>query len=42
MNESAQTPNGNTKVLILATLAFATCFAGWALFSPGGIPEGRI
>lgn len=29
-----QTPQGNIRVLILATLAFATCFAGWALFSP--------
>ena len=34
MNTLVQTPQGNTKVLILATLAFATCFAGWALFSP--------
>lgn len=34
MDASVQTPQGNTKVLILATLAFATCFAGWALFSP--------
>ncbi len=34
MTESIQTPNGNTRVLILATLAFAVCFAGWALFSP--------
>ena len=34
MNESVQTPNGNTRVLILATLAFAVCFAGWTLFSP--------
>lgn len=33
-NLSAQTPQGNTRVLILATLAFAVCFAGWALFSP--------
>ncbi|HQU32205.1 MAG: NarK/NasA family nitrate transporter [Planctomycetia bacterium] len=29
-----QTPQGNTRVLILATLAFAVCFAGWTLFSP--------
>lgn len=34
MNSSVQTPQGNTKVLILATVAFATCFAAWALFSP--------
>lgn len=34
MNPSVQAPNGNTRVLILATLAFAVCFAGWALFSP--------
>ncbi|HHT9115104.1 MAG: NarK/NasA family nitrate transporter [Planctomycetes bacterium] len=34
MNESVQTPSGNTRVLMLATLAFATCFAGWTLFSP--------
>lgn len=34
MDMSAQTPSGNTRVLILATLAFAVCFAGWTLFSP--------
>lgn len=34
MNSSVQSPGGNLRVLILATLAFATCFAGWALFSP--------
>ncbi len=34
MNESVQTPNGNTRVLILATVAFAVCFAAWTLFSP--------
>ncbi|NUO08086.1 MAG: NarK/NasA family nitrate transporter [Candidatus Brocadia sp.] len=34
MDASVQTPQGNTRVLILATLAFAICFAGWALFSP--------
>ena len=34
MNPVTQTSNGNTRVLILATLAFAVCFAGWALFSP--------
>ncbi|MCF6157942.1 MAG: NarK/NasA family nitrate transporter [wastewater metagenome] len=34
MNSVTQTPQGNLRVLILATLAFATCFAGWALFSP--------
>lgn len=34
MNPTVQAPNGNTRVLILATLAFAVCFAGWALFSP--------
>jgi len=33
-NAPAKTPQGNTKVLILATMAFAVCFAGWALFSP--------
>ncbi|MBU6391988.1 MAG: NarK/NasA family nitrate transporter [Planctomycetota bacterium] len=34
MSENVQTPNGNTKVLILATLAFALCFASWSLFAP--------
>ncbi|HHT9128152.1 MAG TPA: MFS transporter, partial [Candidatus Wujingus californicus] len=34
MNPVTQTSNGNTRVLILATLAFAVCFAGWTLFSP--------
>ncbi|TLD42382.1 MAG: Nitrate/nitrite transporter NarK family [Candidatus Jettenia ecosi] len=34
MSESVQTPNGNTKVMILATVAFALCFAGWTLFAP--------
>ncbi|OQZ01905.1 MAG: hypothetical protein B6D35_02095 [Candidatus Brocadia sp. UTAMX2] len=33
-NESIQTPNGNTRVMILATLAFALCFAGWTMFAP--------
>ena len=33
-NEQIQTPNGNTRVMILATLAFALCFAGWTLFAP--------
>lgn len=33
-NESIQTPNGNTRVMILATIAFALCFAGWTLFAP--------
>lgn len=33
-NESIQTPNGNTRVMILATVAFALCFAGWTLFAP--------
>lgn len=27
-------PEGNTTVLVLATLSFAACFAVWALFSP--------
>lgn len=34
MNNSVNTIHGNTRVLILATLAFAVCFAGWSLFSP--------
>jgi Nitrate/nitrite transporter len=34
MNNSANTLQGNTRVLILATLAFAVCFAGWSLFGP--------
>ena len=40
MNVSANTPveveelKGNTRVLILATLAFAVSFAGWSLFAP--------
>lgn len=39
MNASVQTssvqmPQGNAKVLILATVAFVISFAGWALFSP--------
>ena len=34
MNESVQTPSGNTKVMILATIAFALCFASWSLFAP--------
>lgn len=33
-NESIQTPNGNTRVMILATVAFALCFAGWTLYAP--------
>lgn len=32
MNNSANALQGNTRVLILATLAFAVCFAGWSLF----------
>ena len=32
MNNSVNTLHGNTRVLILATLAFAVCFAGWSLF----------
>lgn len=34
MNPTVQAQTGNLKVLVLATIAFATCFAGWALFSP--------
>ncbi|WP_347274197.1 MFS transporter [Candidatus Kuenenia sp.] len=38
MNVSANAPaeelKGNTRVLILATLAFAVSFAGWSLFAP--------
>lgn len=34
MNNSANTLHGNTRVLILATMAFAVCFAGWSLFGP--------
>ncbi|QQR65553.1 MAG: NarK/NasA family nitrate transporter [Candidatus Brocadia sp.] len=33
-NESTQAPNGNLRVMILATVAFALCFAGWTLFAP--------
>lgn len=33
-SESTQTPNGNTRVMILATVAFALCFAGWTLYAP--------
>ena len=32
MNKSANALQGNARVLILATLAFAVCFAGWSLF----------
>ncbi|GJQ57944.1 MAG: NarK/NasA family nitrate transporter [Candidatus Scalindua sp. AMX11] len=34
MSNSAVTLQGNTRVLILGTLAFAVCFAGWSLFGP--------
>ena len=34
MSNSAVTLQGNTRVLILGTLAFAICFAGWSLFGP--------
>lgn len=34
VNESIQTPNGNTRVMILATVAFALCFSGWTLYAP--------
>ncbi|KAB2832017.1 MAG: MFS transporter, partial [Candidatus Brocadia sp.] len=34
MNPTVQVQTGNLKVLVLATIAFATCFAGWTLFSP--------
>ena len=34
MSENIQTQNGNTRVLILATVAFALCFASWSLFAP--------
>ncbi|OOP55595.1 MAG: hypothetical protein AYP45_13875 [Candidatus Brocadia carolinensis] len=34
MNPPVQAQTGNLKVLVLATIAFAICFAGWALFSP--------
>ncbi len=34
MNPTVQAQTGNLKVLVLATIAFATCFAGWTLFSP--------
>lgn len=34
MSASAQTPSGNTRVLILSTVAFALCFAGWSLYAP--------
>jgi nitrate/nitrite transporter NarK len=34
MSKSAQTPGGNTRVLILSTVAFALCFAGWSLYAP--------
>lgn len=34
MSNSAVTLQGNTRVLVLATLAFAVCFAGWSLFGP--------
>lgn len=34
MNPTVQAQTGNLKVLVLATIAFATCFAGWAIFSP--------
>ena len=31
-----QAPQGNTQVLLLSTLSFATCFAVWCLYSPLG------
>lgn len=34
MTENVQTQNGNTRVLILSTVAFALCFASWSLFAP--------
>ncbi|GAX61543.1 nitrite extrusion protein NarK [Candidatus Scalindua japonica] len=34
MNNPGDTLQGNTRVLVLATLAFAVCFAGWSLFGP--------
>lgn len=34
MSQTVQAQTGNLKVLVLATIAFATCFAGWTLFSP--------
>ncbi|MGQ3683907.1 MAG: MFS transporter [Candidatus Loosdrechtia sp.] len=34
MSENVQKPGGNIRVLILSTVAFALCFAGWSLYAP--------